>query len=38
MGDEGYFDWRKSMEKQQQESKQQVQALLQETRKLREEN
>ena len=34
----GYFDRRKSMERLQRESKWQVQALLQETRRLREEN
>ena len=38
MGDEGYFDWHESMERRQQESKRKVQALLQETRRLREEN
>ena len=38
MGDEGYFDWHESMERQQQESKWKVQALLQERRRLREEN
>ena len=38
MGDEGYFDWRESMEKQKLESERQVQALLQETRRLKEEN
>ena len=38
MGDEGYFDWGESMERRQQESERQVQALLQETRRLREEN
>ncbi|KAL6319874.1 hypothetical protein AAG906_036944 [Vitis piasezkii] len=38
MGDEGYFDWRETMEKRQLESERQVQALLQETRRLREEN
>ena len=38
MGDEGYFDWRENMERLQQEREQQVQALLQETRRLREEN
>ena len=38
MGDEGYFDWRENIERRQQESERQVQALLQETRRLREEN
>ena len=38
MGDEGYFDWHESMEIWQLESEWQVQALLQETRRLREEN
>ena len=38
MGDEGYFDWRESMERRQRESERQVHALLQETRRLREEN
>ena len=38
MGDEGYFDWRATVEIHQWESEQQVQALLQETRRLREEN
>ncbi|KAJ9682800.1 hypothetical protein PVL29_018678 [Vitis rotundifolia] len=38
MGDEGYFDWRESMERRHQENERQVQALLQETRRLREEN
>ena len=38
MGDEGYFDWRETMEKRQLESKRQMQTLLQETRRLREEN
>ena len=37
MGDEGYFDWHESMEIWQLESEWQVQALLQETRRLREE-
>nr|CAN64104.1 hypothetical protein VITISV_030641 [Vitis vinifera] len=36
--DEGYFEWRKTMERRQLESKRQMQALLQETRRLREEN
>lgn len=38
MGDEGYFDWRENMERPQRESEWQVQALLQETRRLRKEN
>ena len=38
MGDEGYFDWRESMERRQEESEWQLQALLQETRRLRKEN
>ena len=38
MGSEGYFDWRESMERRQWKSEQQVQALLQETRRLREKN
>ena len=38
MGDEGYFDWRASVEIRQLESEQQVQSLLQETRRLKEEN
>lgn len=38
MGSEGYFDWRKSMERHQRENERQVQTLLQETRRLREEN
>ena len=38
MGSEGYFDWRESMEKHQRESEWQMQALLHETRRLREEN
>ena len=38
MGSEGYFDWRKSMKRLQRESGRQVQALLHETRRLREEN
>ena len=36
--DEGYFEWRETMERRQLERKQQMQALLQETRRLREEN
>ena len=36
--DEGYFEWRKTMERRQLESKRQMQALLQETTRLREEN
>ncbi|KAL6328428.1 hypothetical protein AAG906_034572 [Vitis piasezkii] len=38
MGNEGYFDWCATVEIRQRESEQQVQALLQETRRLREEN
>ena len=38
MGDESYFDWRETMERRQQESERQVQALLQETKRLTEEN
>ena len=38
MGNEGYFDWRENMERHQQESEQQVQTLLRETRRLQEEN
>ena len=38
MGDEGYFDWRASMEIRQRKSERQVQALLQEMRRLKEEN
>ncbi|KAJ9682518.1 hypothetical protein PVL29_018437 [Vitis rotundifolia] len=38
IGSEGYFDWRKNTERCQQESERQVQALLRETRRLREEN
>ena len=38
MGDKGHFDWCETMEKQQLESERQVQALLQEIRRLREEN
>ena len=38
MDDEGYFNWRESMERRQRENEQQVQALLQETRRLKEEN
>ena len=37
-GDEGYFEWRKTMERRQLENERQMQALLQETRRLREEN
>ena len=37
-GDEGYFEWRKTMETRQLENERQMQALLQETRRLREEN
>ncbi|RVW44247.1 hypothetical protein CK203_099616 [Vitis vinifera] len=38
MGDEGHFDWRKTMERLQLESERQMQSLLQEIRRLREEN
>ncbi|RVW75401.1 hypothetical protein CK203_062314 [Vitis vinifera] len=38
MGREGYFDWRESMERRQCKNERQVQALLQEMRRLREEN
>ena len=38
MGDEGYFDWRVTMEWRQLESEWKMQALLQETRRLWEEN
>ncbi|KAL6328342.1 hypothetical protein AAG906_034485 [Vitis piasezkii] len=34
MGSENYFDWRENMERHQQESERQVQALFCETRKL----
>ena len=37
-GKEGYFEWRDNMERQQRENERQVQTLLQETRRLREEN
>ncbi|RVW28618.1 hypothetical protein CK203_100863 [Vitis vinifera] len=37
-GDEGYFEWRETMERRQLESERQMQALLQETTRLREEN
>ena len=37
-GDEGYFEWRETMGKRQLESERQMQALLRETRRLREEN
>ena len=37
-GDEGYFEWRETMERQQLESERQMQALLQEMTRLREEN
>ena len=37
-GKEGYFEWRDNMERQQRENERQVQALLQETRRLRAEN
>ena len=36
--DEGYFEWREAMERRQLESERQMQALLQETTRLREEN
>ena len=38
MGSEDYSDWHENMERRQQESEQQVQALLHETRIIREEN
>ena len=38
MGDKCHFDWRETMEKRQLESERQMQALLQEIRRLREEN
>ena len=38
MGSEDYSDWHENMERRQQESEQQVQALLHETRRLRKEN
>ncbi|KAL6346505.1 hypothetical protein AAG906_000123 [Vitis piasezkii] len=38
MGSEGYFDWCENMERHQQESERQVQALVREARRLREEN
>ena len=37
-GDEGYFEWRSDMERRQRENEWQMQILLQETRRLREEN
>ena len=37
-GDEGYFEWQDSIERRQRENERQTQILLQETRKLREEN
>ncbi|RVW60830.1 hypothetical protein CK203_033462 [Vitis vinifera] len=37
MGNENYFDWRENMERHQQESERQVQALFCETRKLEKE-
>ena len=37
-GDEGYFEWRETMERRQLESERQMQALLQATTRLREEN
>ena len=38
MGSEGYFAWHKSMERRQRESDQQMQSLLRQTRRLKEEN
>ena len=38
MGSEDYFNWRENMERRQCESERQMQALLQETRRLREKN
>ncbi|RVW28607.1 hypothetical protein CK203_100879 [Vitis vinifera] len=38
MGNEDYFNWRENMERCQRESKRQVQALLYQTRRLKEEN
>ena len=38
MGSEDYFNWRESMERHWRESEKQMQALLQETRRLKEEN
>ena len=38
MGNEDYFNWRENMERRQRESKRQVQALLYQTRRLKEEN
>ena len=37
-GNEGYFEWRETMEMRQLESERKMQAMLQETRRLREEN
>ncbi|KAL6317329.1 hypothetical protein AAG906_030082 [Vitis piasezkii] len=37
-GDESYFEWRSDMERRQRENERQMQILLQETRRLREEN
>ena len=37
-GDEGYFEWQDNIERRQRENERQTQILLQETRKLREEN
>ncbi|RVW28366.1 hypothetical protein CK203_105831 [Vitis vinifera] len=37
-GDKGYFEWRSYMERRQRENERQMQILLQETRRLREEN
>ncbi|RVW75815.1 hypothetical protein CK203_055095 [Vitis vinifera] len=38
MGSEYYFNWRENIKRLQQESEQQVQALLSKTRRLREKN
>ena len=38
MGNEDYFNWHENMERRQHESERQMQALLQEIRRLREEN
>ena len=37
-GSEDYFDWRESIERRQRKNERQVKVLLQETRRLREEN
>ena len=37
-GDEGYFEWRSNMERRQRDNERKMQVLLQETRRLREEN